>query len=164
MYDLSAFAAHHPGGRQWLDLTKGTDITEAFYVAHMAPETIMEGMMEKYKVGTCADIPRRSLFTFERDGFYMTLKRKAAKVIGKVGTGPTWQMTLLQDGLLLAFHVVLVVAAMKASLMLTIVAGLLLGMSSASSHNFIHQKDNFRRCFIVVVGTRMRQRTKEEIG
>ena len=33
LYDLSEFK--HPGGDQWIRLTKGTDITEAFEVAHV---------------------------------------------------------------------------------------------------------------------------------
>ena len=33
LYDLSAFASRHPGGRRWIEVTKGTDITEAFEVS-----------------------------------------------------------------------------------------------------------------------------------
>lgn len=32
LYDLSNFADSHPGGTEWILLTKGTDITEAFEV------------------------------------------------------------------------------------------------------------------------------------
>lgn len=32
LYDLEDFIKNHPGGREWLVLTKGTDITEAFQV------------------------------------------------------------------------------------------------------------------------------------
>ncbi len=54
-------------------------------------------------------------------------------------------MRLMQDGLLLSFHFLFVIAAVQGSLPLLLAAGLVLGMSSASSHNFIHQRDNFRR-------------------
>ena len=32
LYDLESFIEHHPGGSEWLELTRGTDITEAFEV------------------------------------------------------------------------------------------------------------------------------------
>ncbi|CAB0032075.1 unnamed protein product [Trichogramma brassicae] len=32
LYDLESFAASHPGGAEWIAMTKGTDITEAFEV------------------------------------------------------------------------------------------------------------------------------------
>lgn len=33
LYDLEAFAKSHPGGAEWLRLTKGTDVTELFEVS-----------------------------------------------------------------------------------------------------------------------------------
>ncbi len=80
LYDLSGYLDSHPGGRQWLELTRGTDITEAFHVAHVFLGRA-EAAMEKYKVGPCPkDVPRRSWFTFEKDGFYLKFKARAAKV------------------------------------------------------------------------------------
>ena len=32
LYDLEGFAKFHPGGEEWIRLTKGTDITEIFEV------------------------------------------------------------------------------------------------------------------------------------
>lgn len=32
LYDLEGFAKFHPGGAEWIRLTKGTDITELFQV------------------------------------------------------------------------------------------------------------------------------------
>lgn len=32
LYDLESFVKNHPGGEEWLILTRGTDITEAFEV------------------------------------------------------------------------------------------------------------------------------------
>jgi len=32
LYDLETFAKSHPGGSEWIRLTKGTDITELFEV------------------------------------------------------------------------------------------------------------------------------------
>lgn len=32
LYDLQTFVKLHPGGAEWLNLTKGTDVTELFEV------------------------------------------------------------------------------------------------------------------------------------
>lgn len=32
LYDLNEFIKSHPGGEEWLQLTRGTDITEVFEV------------------------------------------------------------------------------------------------------------------------------------
>lgn len=34
LYDLETFAKSHPGGSEWIRLTKGTDITELFEVSN----------------------------------------------------------------------------------------------------------------------------------
>lgn len=34
LYDLENFAKSHPGGAEWIRLTKGTDITELFEVSN----------------------------------------------------------------------------------------------------------------------------------
>ena len=46
LYDLSSFK--HPGGQDWITLTKGTDITEAFETMHI--QNISSTMLEKFKV------------------------------------------------------------------------------------------------------------------
>ena len=67
------------------------------------------------------------------------------QILKEVGTGPTRQMLLLQDSLLLSFHLLFVLAALTCSLPLALAAGIVLGMNACSAHNFIHQKENFRR-------------------
>ncbi len=81
LYDLSPFLSSHPGGSEWLRLTRGTDITEAFYVAHLRPNSgRMEETLNKFFVRTCEEVPRTSWFTFKQDGFYMRFKERAAMV------------------------------------------------------------------------------------
>ena len=41
LYDLATFAARHPGGRQWLDMTRGQDITELVEVHHFNTQVRM---------------------------------------------------------------------------------------------------------------------------
>ena len=95
LYDLKDFAAFHPGGAQWIQLTKGTDITEAFEVSHLFDEAYGASMLKKFYVCN-SPYPRTSKFTFATDGFYKTLKRKAVPVLKKVGTGPSSEMRFIQ--------------------------------------------------------------------
>ncbi len=79
LYDFTPFLSKHPGGAQWLELSKGTDITEAFNASHVFIDKA-EKVLERYLVRPCAEIPRKSPYTFERDGFYSTLRTRVAKV------------------------------------------------------------------------------------
>ena len=54
-------------------------------------------------------------------------------------------MLLLQDGLAAGAIAAMCVAAISGSLLLSIVAGMVLGMCTTSAHNFFHQKSTFRR-------------------
>ena len=74
LYDLAPFVERHSGGPQWLELTKGTDVTEAFEAYHVFDKKARM-VLEKYYVKPCEQVPRKAKFTFEEDGFYKTLKR-----------------------------------------------------------------------------------------
>ena len=115
LYDLTGWEKHHPGidvlfcqkfqffvqgGKSWLDLTKGTDCTEAFETYHVFP--VSESLLKKFWVRK-ATTPRRYRFTFHKDGFYKTLQRRGAEILKKTGTGPDWSSSLAQDFLTLSF-------------------------------------------------------------
>ena len=146
LYDLTSFAKNHPGGQQWIDLTQGTDITEAFEVFHvMKNDKKMDEILKKYHVKSCKNIPRRYDFTFDSDGFYQTLKRRVQKVLQVHGTGPTREMLHVQDGLALAFVALLALTALTESFwVVATLTGVVLGMTITTAHNFFHQKDNLR--------------------
>lgn len=76
LYDFTEFINIHPGGADWIELTKGQDITELFQTHHifMAKPNYY---LAKYKVRD-TDKPRNSKLRFEENGFYMTLKQRAA--------------------------------------------------------------------------------------
>lgn len=86
LYDLTDFITSHPGGSDWIKLTKGTDITEAFEIHHIYPE-IPESLLEKYKIRTASE-PRNFKFTFEDNGFYRTFKRKVGKKLRTIDRTP----------------------------------------------------------------------------
>lgn len=82
LYDLSDFIKLHPGGADWIALTKGTDITEAFEVHHIYPEE-PERRLKKYEIRRATE-PRNFKFTFNDDGFYRTFKRKVGEKLRTV--------------------------------------------------------------------------------
>jgi len=75
LYDLSGFVKNHPGGAQWIEWTKGIDITEQFETHHITGKA--DKLLPKFFVRN-ASKPRNYKFTFNDDGFYRTLKRKVA--------------------------------------------------------------------------------------
>eukprot|EP00090_Calanus_glacialis_P038314 TRINITY_DN66911_c0_g1_i1.p1 TRINITY_DN66911_c0_g1~~TRINITY_DN66911_c0_g1_i1.p1 ORF type:complete len:439 (-),score=74.31 TRINITY_DN66911_c0_g1_i1:18-1256(-) len=136
LYDLSDFK--HPGGSAWIELTKGTDITEAFETMHV--QDISPKLVEKYKVKPAIG-PRNYRYTFKEDGFYKTLKRKVQPILKQSGTGPSFQSKFFQDMLALGFISLFITLCKFPSSSLAILTGLVLGMSTSCAHNFFHQAD-----------------------
>ena len=61
-------------------MTKGQDITEHFILHHIDEEKVRK-LLPKYYVKDCPNKITR--FTFEKDGFYRTVKDKVLKKYGK---------------------------------------------------------------------------------
>ncbi|XP_068219377.1 cytochrome b5-related protein-like isoform X2 [Palaemon carinicauda] len=141
LYDLTDFAKIHPGGKEWITMTKGTDITEAFESSHIS--LTAEKILSKYFVKDI-DTPRNSPYTFHEDGFFRTLKRKVRPVLEKIGQGPSRQMLLMQDMLFIGFIGLTICASVIDSKLLVIFAGIVLAMNIMCAHNFFHQRDSFR--------------------
>lgn len=57
------------------------------------------------------------------------------------------RVIISQDGLALSFLALLLLSAWSGWWSATAAAGLVLGMSTVTSHNFFHQKDTFRRYY-----------------
>lgn len=85
LYDLVNFVQRHPGGRDWLELTQGTDITELFETHHIRGKA--ELLLQNFYVRE-AKLPRNFKLTFFDDGFYKTLRRKAADQLIVLQTKP----------------------------------------------------------------------------
>jgi cytochrome b involved in lipid metabolism len=66
LYDLSPFMEEHPDGSQWLEVSRGMDITEMFECSHPYPN--VDKILAKYFVKK-TNIPRNSSYTLEPDGF-----------------------------------------------------------------------------------------------
>ncbi|KAK7067347.1 hypothetical protein SK128_010311 [Halocaridina rubra] len=145
LYDLTDFVRLHPGGKDWIECTKGTDITEAFETSHFTSSP--EKILDKYYVQDIA-IPRNSPYTFHEDGFYKKLKRKALPILQKSGRGPSFEMLLIQDGLIVTFIILFFITAWLQSYILAVLTGIILALECSCAHNFIHQRDSFRIYYV----------------
>ena len=146
LYDLRSF--RHPGGSEWIHMTEGQDITEAFEAAHIR-FAYTEKILKNYFVKKI-ETPRNSLTTFEPDGFYRTLRAKAAKVMYSAqvgGPGPGFKTFALQDSLVLLFFLLLAYTCITNSMYWAIICGIVLGMNTSAAHNFFHQADSWRRYY-----------------
>lgn len=82
LYDLSEFIDKHPGGPEWLRMTKGHDITEAFMTHHILTDKV-EPFLKKYRVKETTR-PRNVKLTFQEDGFYLTIRKKVAAKLPEI--------------------------------------------------------------------------------
>ena len=76
LYDLSNFIDRHPGGKVWLNMTKGQDVTELFIVHHLNEQKARDTLAKYYVGETKKQVSR---FSFEEDGFYRTVKKEMLK-------------------------------------------------------------------------------------
>ncbi|XP_032513096.2 cytochrome b5-related protein-like [Danaus plexippus] len=145
LYDLEEFIQRHPGGAEWLELTKGTDITEAFECHHIGP--LAEKMLKNYYVRD-AKTARNSPFTFKEDGFYRTLKRTVRDEIEKLPTNLSNHTDMIMDGLLVTCLVASALSCWATNYWLVmgsyIVASVSLGWAVIAAHNYLHRRTNWR--------------------
>ncbi|CAK1546130.1 unnamed protein product [Leptosia nina] len=145
LYDLTSFIKKHPGGEEWLELTKGTDITEAFESHHLKPST--EKLLDKFYIKD-AVTPRNSPFTFKEDGFYRTLKRLVYEELKRIPKDANKTSDRITDGL---FIVLLCCSSLASwvtvywlSVLWCVVAAVSLALLTVTCHNFIHRRTNWR--------------------
>ncbi|KAK5641848.1 hypothetical protein RI129_010395 [Pyrocoelia pectoralis] len=141
LYDVSDFIEKHPGGSSWLQLTKGTDITEAFEVHHLSSvprQTLNQFFIRRAKH------QRNSPFTFEDDGFYRTLKRNIIPVLEKIPKNTYKVSDIITDSLCVATFLFAIFTCIFCSFACGFISGLLLTFAVIASHNYLHRKDNLR--------------------
>ncbi|XP_066140665.1 cytochrome b5-related protein [Euwallacea fornicatus] len=144
LYDLSDFIQIHPGGPDWIKLTKGTDITEVFESHHLTSkaETLLPKLFLKK-----ASLPRNSPFTFHERGFYKTLKGRIAKKVEELPANPSKRSKLITDIIFASYVSTFLLAVRFQSFLVGAVAGVFLALLAVAAHNFFHQRDNFRRFY-----------------
>lgn len=141
LYDLTEFVERHPGGPEWIKLTKGTDITEVFETHHIT--TRAENLLPKYKVRDAKE-PRNVRLTFKEDGFYRTLKRRVREKFQEIDKEPIKTTKLIIDSLLSAAFGFAFLAVTFNSYLAAAASGLCVSWTMISAHNYFHQKDNWR--------------------
>lgn len=141
LYDLTDFIERHPGGPEWLRLTQGTDITEAFETHHITGRA--EGLLAKYRVREATE-PRAVRLTFHDDGFYRTLKRRVRDKLKYIDYAPAQRSKLIIDSMLAAAFGLAFLAIRLHSYTAGAFAGLFVCWTMISAHNFFHQRDNWR--------------------
>jgi hypothetical protein len=98
-YDLTAFAERHPGGRTWIDLTRGTDATQAFETHHIDIDKARR-LLAKYAVPAAAPLHPEATkaYSWDPQAFYATVRQRAHALLASqpdVSTGPTRYMLFL---------------------------------------------------------------------
>ncbi|XP_025420730.1 cytochrome b5-related protein-like [Sipha flava] len=147
LYNLEQWIPKHPGGRQWLEITKGTDITELFESYHLNGKAVT-AVMHKFYVRE-AKSPRKSPFTFKPDGFYNVLKSRVAKKLSFVdNSNASVKSMLVVDTYILIALALCVGMAQTQNFVLAFLAGIVLGFGIVASHNFTHLKDNWRMYYV----------------
>ena len=142
LYDLSGFVDSHPGGRMWLEVTRGTDITEAFESSHLDGQKVEVILAKFYRKE--ATNKRQSPFTFEPDGFYRTLKRRAHfhlmhNVTKEEKDAGSQKVRSMQNRLLFGLFVLIFLSARFTSYPIAVIAGLVLTLNINLAHNFFHR-------------------------
>ena len=142
-YDLNGFISQHPGGKFWIEQTRGQDITDLVETHHMFPPEVLLKMLGKFYVGD-APSDYRPFFDYKEDGFYRTLKRRCWEAIKKSGKGTNaTPLFRLQCSLVLVAHALcFCCTAAWNSPAFAVLTGFTIAALHGIGHNFLHQKDS----------------------
>ncbi|CRL02068.1 CLUMA_CG015162, isoform A [Clunio marinus] len=143
LYDLTDFMDRHPGGKEWLEITKGNDITELFELHHI--QLTAEKMLPKFYVRDAAQ-PRSYKLTFKEDGFFRTLKRRVRDF--KLDHGPEKRSKIYSDLIMFGIFAASICSVWMKSTFLMVFTGLLFAWGFFIGHNFLHQRNNWRKIMI----------------
>ncbi|XP_028025969.1 cytochrome b5-related protein-like isoform X2 [Bombyx mandarina] len=155
LYDLTEFIPSHPGGAQWIQFTKGTDITEQFETHHL--KGIAESLLPKYFVRKTT-AHRNQPFTFHEDGFYKTLKVKIIEKLQEIPPDLRKKSDYVSDSLLIAFLIVTPLCSWAwtqnaiIGAALTILDAYILTSLTICAHNYFHRADNWRMYLFNISG------------
>lgn len=141
LYDLTDFIKRHPGGSDWIKITKGIDITEQFETNHITE--VAANILPKFFVRD-AKLPRNYKITYDENGFFKTLKRKVAAKLDNLDHSPTANSRFYCDFMLVSTFLLAIMSARDNSYFVACFAAFALSSLTVIVHNFIHQRDNWR--------------------
>ncbi|XP_011307350.1 cytochrome b5-related protein isoform X3 [Fopius arisanus] len=142
LYDLTNFVETHPGGSEWLTITKGTDITELFESHHLTDKA--EKLLPKFYIRDAVK-PRAVPLTFDKNGFYKKFKERSMNALKNIDFHrPSLKSNLLADSLAITTLFLCVITATTQSRLALIIAGTSMTLATITGHNYFHMRDNFR--------------------
>jgi cytochrome b involved in lipid metabolism len=141
LYDLSDFVERHPGGKDWISLTKGIDITEQFETHHITDKA--ELLLKKFYIRDAIE-PRNYKFTYKENGFYKTLKKRVADIYPQMDNAPKKMSNIVSDMMLAVIFVSAILTAKDNNNFMAILVGFFLNCQLVIAHNYFHRKDNWR--------------------
>eukprot|EP00929_Paragymnodinium_shiwhaense_P065312 TRINITY_DN32755_c0_g1_i1.p1 TRINITY_DN32755_c0_g1~~TRINITY_DN32755_c0_g1_i1.p1 ORF type:complete len:543 (-),score=53.83 TRINITY_DN32755_c0_g1_i1:489-2117(-) len=149
LYDVDTYMDSHPGGREWLELMRGTDATQAFEAYHFDGPKV-EKVLARYYVRDAHDgeFAFGDRFTYHESGFWRTLRRRCLEKL-KSAEGPgctTLQATSATRAMRLACTLVVAqclllqgLAIKTGSKICAMLAGICMNGMWGIGHNFMHQ-------------------------
>ena len=142
---MSSFAMKHPGGKAWIEMTAGTDATDAFETHHItakADAVLSKYLVKDQQIIDTGAIKAMECFEWERNGFYSKLKDRVREVFEETDTGPTKQMYLLCYLALFLWATFFMLTCSTGSVVVAAISGyFLLVAGFGVGHNFFHQRD-----------------------
>lgn len=151
LYDMSSFVDSHPGGRQWLQMTRGSDCTDAFETHHLNMKRA-RSVLQRFAVGRPAKEPsgKTAAYIWRDDGFYRSTRHRAWEALqdaypGARPAGPTGFMLFLSTGAALLFVALFLATCVSASYVAATLAGYAIFVLMGVGHNFFHQQDSLWR-------------------
>lgn len=104
-------------------------------------------MLEKFFVKD-ADLARNYRLTFDEDGFYRVLKSRVAEKLPTLDKSDLWKSKLYLDIIVLGLFIASILSVRFESawlkITLVVIAGQFAAILNAASHNFTHQRNNWR--------------------
>ena len=134
-YDLTNFINTHPGGSDFLKMTKGQDITELFYTHHLDLAKC-QVILKKY---FCSKADKQSqIFTFQEDGFYRTIQRKVETHFKHNNSGHSPLMHFITYLSIITFTLLLLLTGFFNSTVLAILTGFNLHILVVLGDSYLH--------------------------
>jgi fatty acid desaturase len=146
-YDLTEFVRLHPGGREAINLGRGTDCSELFRSYHFRKRP-PSALFARYEVEVDRTDPRNverlggSGFTFAEDGFYRTIQERSRAYFKE--TGKPYMATVPQHAFSLGVILLAIGLSVPAYVQGSLWAALALGVARAiGSVNPGHSMSHF---------------------
>lgn len=151
LYDLDDFVERHPGGRRWLELTRGTDATTAVEAYHLDIDKVRAVLKAHYvRDVEEGEFEHGDRFTYDDNGFLSTLRRKLLARLKSKGdpnaktedvTGPTAAMKAACTAVLAQFTAAHVLTRKTGSYAAAALTGLMQVGMWGVGHNYMHQSE-----------------------